>query len=1457
MKKNILLLCYCLLISSLIFGKSSSDLSTNGDNPKESNAVLVVLNPTISPNSPYVICGSSTLTLNASPTNASYTYQWSFSTTEAGTYTNISGATSSTFTTNATNNVGFYKVSINDGTTPALSPAFKVRVGGTATLVNVTPSSIAVGGSSNLNFTFTGTAPWVVSLNINKGKQYRDYTFATSPATLTVTPDSYSSYSLDFMYDANGRGCYVANDFFLNVTPVPTLVLGTPVSTTVCAGNTIDIPLTFNGTWGNPNNITLNAELTTTTGTYIPFSDISNITGTSLKYIIPPTTPVGTYKIRASSLGTATFSTSYNITVATTGCGTNQPIIAGLGTACRPNLRAYPSGSGFTYQWYKDNIAISGETFSSMNPLNGQNGNYTVLVTNTSTGYSATSAAKAVTVNNVSFSTTATSNNICTIPITISSNYTGSGFTYQWYRSESQASISTRVPLSGQTGSTLSVSTLGFYQVSVFDGNCQVTSSYQTITLCPPIITSTNPVICGTNTQAVLQSSTNTAGIYQWSSATSEFGTYTNISGATSSSYTATTTGYYKVVDNVGTLSNAFRVNNAPYAVLLNPSGNTSAMNIASGGTAAITYKLFGTAPFTFTSNDGVNTKSIVSPTNQITLNYLTPSSRYYYVNNLVGAGCTASGSNQNSMLVNVGTPTLTVGSIASTICAGDVMSVPYTLGGTFDSNINIVGQIYNASTNAFITGVSGSTNPLQVQIPATLAAGTYYISLYGNLPNISSSTSTRTSNFTVTAACTPTAQASIQGYSIICSNVSLTAVPNGTGYNFQWSKNGNVVSSGTSSSFYVTEPGNYTVLISHSSNGYSSTSATKTVTFNATVPIINSPNASLCGANNNVTLTSSLTGSGYTYLWQKFNSSNSSYSTVVGQTTQSLSLTQVSEAGQYRVVVNDGNCDNNSANFTVGTTTTARLVNSSGNINAVNLNPGQTEALQLQLGGQSPWTYTFQGVSYTSNTPTVTLPTVSPTISTNYNVYPVYSAGTACGTSPTGTSSILVNVSPNPSFTMGAVATTACNGDFMEVPLTLTGNWGTAGNERFYVYLYTSAGSYISNVGYYSGTPLIVPIPSGLTVGNVYKFLISPSIPAGISSQFTSNFTISNTCPTPPNAVIIEQSSACSAPQLNAIPNGAGYIFQWKKDGIDILSATNNTYYPPTSGNYSVNIQNAGLSYNSTSPVKAITNNTVIPPVSSPNSILCGTNTSTTLSTTYTGAGYTYTWQIQDLASTTPYSTIVGATSSSITATDAGRYRVNVNNGTCTFSSSTFIVTYGGKGTLTNSNDTNDKVVLVSPQTTENLKVNLTGTGPWEVGINDGTNVKVYTTNVTPLIVPVSPITATNYSIAYVSSACGANVGVANLGSVVVEPAPVGTISFPTPSNLTVCKGNTISIPYTATGNIVGNKDIAIVFLADATGGSQRNVYTISIIALNPVQNSGSFDLYIPDNTTLGMLNK
>jgi hypothetical protein len=63
------------------------------------------------------------------------------------------------------------------------------------------------------------------------------------------------------------------------------------------------------------------------------------------------------------------------------------------------------------------------------------------------------------------------------------------------------------------------------------------------------------------------------------------------------------------------------------------------------------------------------------------------------------------------------------------------------------------------------------------------------------------------------------------------------------------------------------------------------------------------------------------------------------------------------------------------------------------------------------------------------------------------------------------------------------------------------------------------------------SANPMVVNLPANLTVGNSYRFLLSPNIPyiQWGRSQFSSSFTITSNCPPCPTALTLESTSTPS----------------------------------------------------------------------------------------------------------------------------------------------------------------------------------------------------------------------------------------------------------------------------------------------------------------------------------------
>lgn len=194
------------------------------------------------------------------------------------------------------------------------------------------------------------------------------------------------------------------------------------------------------------------------------------------------------------------------------------------------------TGTGLTYQWKKDGTNISGATTTSL--IATQLGSYTVAVTNSS-ACSKLSSAVAVTVNPLPTAsiTPASSTTFCSGgSVKLNANL-GSGLTYQWKLNSAN--------IAGATASSYTTSVAGSYSVAMTNASgCSATSSATVVTvnsLPGANITPAGSLSFCSGGSTVLNANTGTALNYQWKR------DGTNISGATTASYSATQSGSYAV----------------------------------------------------------------------------------------------------------------------------------------------------------------------------------------------------------------------------------------------------------------------------------------------------------------------------------------------------------------------------------------------------------------------------------------------------------------------------------------------------------------------------------------------------------------------------------------------------------------------------------------------------------------------------------------------------------------------------------------------------------------------------------------------------------------------------------------------------------------------------------------------------------------------------------------------
>ncbi|PWL46400.1 MAG: hypothetical protein DBY45_02575 [Clostridiales bacterium] len=303
--------------------------------------------------------------------------------------------------------------------------------------------------------------------------------------------------------------------------------------------------------------------------------------------------------------------------VFTTNLGTAQTVKDG-GTLSLSVAATVTDGGTLTYQWYKDNQAISGATKASYtidSAKKSDEGSYKVVVTNTKNGATATatSNACAVTVESIvvtppatpvfttNLGTAQTVKDGGTLSLSVAATVTDGGtLTYQWYKDNQAISGATQA---SYTIASAKKSDEGSYKVVVTntknDATATATSNVCAVTLqvpdepkAPTITTNLSSVKTaqtGDSVNLTVKAVSNNSGTlsYQW---------YKNgnmIAGATSDSYTIASASvsdggiyYVEVTDksnNTHTLSNSCTLTVAEKDV---PSGGGSSGGWIGGGSS-------------------------------------------------------------------------------------------------------------------------------------------------------------------------------------------------------------------------------------------------------------------------------------------------------------------------------------------------------------------------------------------------------------------------------------------------------------------------------------------------------------------------------------------------------------------------------------------------------------------------------------------------------------------------------------------------------------------------------------------------------------------------------------------------------------------------------------------------------------------------------------------------------
>jgi|GEM_PF-694636 len=940
------------------------------------------------------LCQSNPFTLTVTASGVSLTYQWQRFV--GGSWSNISGATSSTYSvaSAAPSDSGDYRVVVSGTCGTATSNTVTVNVRRTTQITAqpvATPSSVCLGQS----FTIT-----VGAIGHNLTYQWRrggtPITGATN-ATYTVA----SATSADFAtYDVVVTGtCGTATSNPVTVAQIPpTIITQQPIATpsSVCLGGTFTLSVQASGA-----NLTYQWRKA---GTPITGATNSTYTKTNAQ-----ASDFGSYDVIVT--GTCGSVTSNSVTVTqipntaiTTQPSPPNPLCVGdpitiSGTQV--------TGGSLQYQWqFRPGSSgawtnISGATnlvYSKSNAAASDSGNYRLIVTGACGND--TSVSVPVTVNvphaitqQPQWSPSATR---CTgESATITVGYSGTVTIFQWQRSPQGQGNWSNV---GSNSPTLTLNPIqlshaGDYRV-ILTGPCaaQATSNIATLTVIQNADFSQHPqsqTLCTGGTISLSAQTIGTVVSYQWQRLVGS--TWTNITGATSSTYTKTNatvadSGQYRLVI-VGTCSatqipsNPALVNvQQPFTITSQPSWPSTPVTV--GQTVTLTVGYTGTANFQWQRDQFRNGNWVNVGTNsnvyQFTVTSVADSGNFRCI---VSGPCGPAAQTTNVVSVyTCSPPTIAQQPQApAPLCPGQSFTLSVQAGIQQGLTIFYQWQI-DPSRNGSWTNIAGATSNTYTKASAAVSDdGNYRVAITSSCSNVPlySDVVSVVVRQPITITSHPTSQTVCEGQ-----NVTFAVTATGTQPSYQWFIGNAPINPGTNptattptlqlTNVQPSQAGQYRCFVSGpcTPNGVFSNAATLTV--NELVRIAVHPQSQSVCTGNPLVLSVNATGAGLTYQW-RFNGNPISGAT---NATYTIANPTTANAGSYSVVVS-GTCNSVTSNTAVVTVNVSATITQHPQSQTVC--PGATVSFAVQINSDATMpTFQWQknGVNITGNT-TATSPTL------------------------------------------------------------------------------------------------------------------------------------------------------------------------------------------------------------------------------------------------------------------------------------------------------------------------------------------------------------------------------------------------------------------------------------------------------------------------------------------------
>ena len=1052
-----------------------------------------------------------------------------------------------------------------------------------------------------------------------------------------------------------------------------------------------------------------------------------------------------------------------------------------------------------SYQWKRNGTDINGatsNTYTTPPASSADNGAaYAVSVSNSTTTVTSnatltvTEEAVAPAIATQPADQTATTGQTATFSVTA----TGSSLRYQWRKDGTD--IAGATSSSYTTPATSSQDSGASFAVTVNNSASAVSSSGATLTVsalpvAPAIATQPMPqTVTVGQTATFAVTVTGTSPSFQWKK------NGANIPGATSRTYTTDTTAigdnnavFSVLISNSAGTATSSNATLTVSARAVKPTINTQpkALSVTAGQTASFSVAATGTGPLTYQwKKNGANISGA------ITNAYTTPA--------------TAMGDNNAVFAVEISNSAGTVTSVTAALTVTPAPVAPAIT--TQPADVSLT-----AAQSATFSVIATGTAPLRYQwkkngVDVTNGVGgttsTYTTPATVDADNnalftvvVSNSTGTVTSStarLTVAAAVVAPAISTQPSAQTVTAGQSATFLVTATGTSpgYQWKKNGTDIPGATSSTYTTpaTVDGDnaavFTVVVSNSAGGVTSSSATLTVTSAAVAPTITTqPAAQTVTEGQTATFLVTATGTSPNYQWRK-NGINIPGATASTYTTLATALGD--NAAVFTVVVSNsaGGVTSGNATLTVNAVVEAAAITTQPVAQTVTA--GQSTTFSVTATGTGPFTYQWRknGVNIPGATASsYTIPTTSS--ADNNAVFTVVVSNSA-GTVTSSSATLTVVVAP--SITTQPAAQTVNAGQTATFSVTAT---GTAP-----LYQWRKNGMDISGATSSSYTT-----PATSSADNAAEYTVTVSNSAGTVTSSNASLTV-NVGP----AISIQPASqtvtAGQTVSFGVVASGSGtLIYQWKKDGTNISGATSSMYTSPATvvadsgAVFTVLITNAVSSVTSSSATLTVNPAPVAPSITTqPAAQTVNAGQTASFSVTATGtAPLSYQW-------TKNGTNISGATSSSYTtpatssADNAAVYAVTVSNsaGTVTSSNASLTVNVGPAISIQPASQT------VTAGQTVSFGVVASGSGTlsyqWSKnGSNiSGATSSTYTTPAT--VVADSGAVFTVLITNAVSSVTS------NSATLTVNPAPVAPAITAQPAAQTVTAGQTASFSVTASG--------------------------------------------------------